>query len=62
MLKKMLLPIQPISKQAVIVNQIEVVSSKIAAAISLKEQEIEKLKEYKQVLINRAVTGKIKIG
>ena len=38
------------------------VSSKIATAISLKEQEIEKLKEYKSTLINSAVTGKIKVS
>lgn len=36
-------------------------SAKIATAISLKEQEIEKLKEYKATLINSAVTGKIKV-
>jgi type I restriction enzyme S subunit len=35
--------------------------SKIANAISLKEQEIEKLKEYKATLINSAVTGKLKV-
>ena len=29
---------------------------------SLKEQEIEKLKEYKATLINSAVTGKIKVS
>jgi type I restriction enzyme S subunit len=37
------------------------VNSKFAIAISLKEQEIEKLKEYKATLINSAVTGKIKV-
>lgn len=35
---------------------------KIATAISLKEKEIEKLKEYKVTLINSAVTGKIKVN
>ena len=34
---------------------------KIFTAISLKEQEIAKLKEYKATLINSAVTGKIKV-
>ena len=34
---------------------------KIFTAISLKEQEIEKLKEYKATLINSVVTGKIKV-
>lgn len=37
------------------------VNEKLATAISLKEQEIEKLKEYKATLINSAVTGKIKV-
>ena len=40
---------------------IEVGTTKIATAISLKEQEIEKLKEYKATLINSAVTGKVKV-
>lgn len=35
--------------------------AKINSAISLYEQEIEKLKEYKTTLINSAVTGKIKV-
>lgn len=37
------------------------VNNKITDAISLKEKEIEKLKEYKATLINSAVTGKIKV-
>jgi type I restriction enzyme S subunit len=32
-----------------------------ATAISLKEKEIEKLKEYKATLINGAVSGKIRV-
>lgn len=35
--------------------------AKINSAISLYEQEIEKLKEYKTTLINSAVTGKMKV-
>ena len=35
---------------------------KNAAAISLKEQEIENLMEYKLSLIDAAVTGKIELG
>lgn len=37
------------------------ISNKIERAISCKQKEIEKLKEYKAVLINSAVTGKIKV-
>ena len=51
----------PIEEQKQIVTYIETLSSKIATAISLKEQEIAKLKEYKSVLINGAVTGKVKV-
>jgi type I restriction enzyme S subunit len=49
-------------EQKEIVEYIEIATTKIASAISLKEQEIEKLKEYKSTLINSAVTGKIKVG
>jgi len=55
------LPIPSIHEQNMIVAYIKEKSLKIATAISLKEQEIEKLKEYKAALINSAVTGKIKV-
>jgi type I restriction enzyme S subunit len=48
-------------EQQLIVKHIESNNTKIAKAISLKENEIEKLKEYKATLINSAVTGKIKV-
>ncbi|TKT91401.1 restriction endonuclease subunit S [Dyadobacter frigoris] len=51
----------PFEEQKKIVSFIEIVSKKIATAISLKQKEIEKLKEYKSTLINSAVTGKIKV-
>ncbi len=44
-----------------IVNFTNDINLKFSMAISLKEQEIEKLKEYKSTLINSAVTGKIKV-
>ncbi len=49
------------AEQQLIIKHIESSIVKIATAISLKEQEIEKLKEYKATLINSAVTGKIKV-
>lgn len=53
----------PSSKeQKLIVEYISNISNKIKTAMSLKEKEIDKLKEYKATLINGAVTGKIKIG
>jgi type I restriction enzyme S subunit len=56
-----LITIPPLKEQEEIIKHIEIASTKIATAISLKEQEIEKLKEYKATLINSAVTGKIKV-
>jgi len=53
--------IPPISEQKEIAEYIETASQKIETAITLKKQEIEKLKEYKSSLINSAVTGKIKV-
>ncbi len=55
-------PVPPKNEQSQILTHIETISAKIAKAIGLKEQEIEKLKEYKSSLINSAVTGKVKIG
>ncbi|MCL1670779.1 restriction endonuclease subunit S [Elizabethkingia ursingii] len=49
-------------EQKKIVLFIEELESRTAKAISLKQQEIEKLKEYKTVLIDNVVTGKIKVS
>jgi type I restriction enzyme S subunit len=51
----------PISEQKEISEYVETASKKIETAIDLKQQEIEKLKEYKSSLINSAVTGKVKV-
>ena len=53
--------IPPLNEQFNIINYVKPLVNKIGTAISLKEQEIEKLKEYKATLINSAVTGKIKV-
>jgi len=55
------IPIPSIREQTAIVTYIETQSAKIDKAIGLQEQQIEKLKEYKAVLVDGAVTGKIKI-
>lgn len=44
-----------------IVSFLKIASQKIDTAIDLKQQEIEKLKEYKSSLINSVVTGKVKV-
>jgi len=60
-LKTIYISIPPLSEQKQIVEFIKIANTKTSTAISLKEQEIEKLKEYKATLINSAVTGKIKV-
>lgn len=51
----------PLVEQNRIVTYLEKIEEKISKAISLKQQEIEKLKEYKTVLIDNVVTGKISV-
>lgn len=60
-LRSLRLPFPSYSEQNQIISYIETQSSKIDTLISLKEQEIEKLKEYKATLINSAVTGKLRV-
>ncbi|MFD0990473.1 restriction endonuclease subunit S [Mariniflexile jejuense] len=50
-----------IIKQKEILLKYEADNKKIETAISLKQQEIEKLKEYKSSLINSVVTGKVRV-
>jgi type I restriction enzyme S subunit len=49
-------------EQDEIVAHIETESIKIDRAISIQQQQIDKLKEYKATLINSAVTGKIRVS
>jgi type I restriction enzyme, S subunit len=56
-----LIPIPSEKEQSEIKEYIEITKNKIETAISFKEQEIERLKEYKSSLINSAVTGKIRV-
>lgn len=61
-LKKFPVLLPPIHEQMAISIFLQTATQKIAHAIQLKEKEIEKLKEYKSVLIDSAVTGKVRIG
>jgi|APLak6261659701_1056019.scaffolds.fasta_scaffold01170_4 type I restriction enzyme, S subunit len=54
-------PLPSREEQAAIITYIETESIKINQAISLQQQQIDKLKEYKATLINSAVTGKIRV-
>lgn len=51
----------PLIEQEEILSKYKNDNGKFTEAITLKEKEIEKLKEYKSTLINSAVTGKIKV-
>lgn len=53
--------IPSLNEQREILRNYEKDNTKISIAISLKEQEIEKLKEYKASLINSVVTGKVRV-
>lgn len=61
-LKIMPVLLPPLPEQKEISAYIETASQKIETAIGLKQQEIEKLREYKGSLINSCVTGKIKVN
>ncbi|UJP64804.1 restriction endonuclease subunit S [Mongoliitalea daihaiensis] len=51
----------PFEEQRRIIKYIETQSAKTDQAISLQQNQIDKLKEYKATLIDSAVTGKIKV-
>lgn len=61
-IKNVIIPFIPQTEQLQIVSYIKQTEEKIIKAISLKQQEIEKLKEYKMVLIDNVVTGKMKVS
>ncbi|MEG0928993.1 restriction endonuclease subunit S [Chryseobacterium sp.] len=60
-LKDLTIWIPPYQEQIGIKEYLDEKTSKIDQIISLKQQEIEKLKEYKTVLIDNVVTGKVKV-
>lgn len=52
----------PVKEQQEILVEYKLKNEKLTKAISLKQQEIEKLKEYKTVLIDNVVTGKVRVS
>ena len=60
-LKDLTLWIPPYKEQIEITEYLDIRTSKIDQVIVLKQQEIEKLKEYKTVLIDNVVTGKVRV-
>ena len=55
------LAIPPLLEQKQIIDYLDKQTAKIDQAIALKTAHIEKLKEYKSVLINDVVTGKVRV-
>lgn len=60
--KNILFPYPSIDEQNEIELYIKTQSSKTEHSVSLQQTQIEKLKEYKSILIDSAVTGKIKVS
>ena len=56
------IPIPPLCEQQQIADYLDIQTAKIDQAIALKTAHIEKLKEYKSVLINDVVTGKVQVS
>ena len=60
-LNNFLIAVPPLPEQEAIAAYLDKVTEKIDQTIRHHQNQIEKLKEYKQSLINTAVTGKIKV-
>ena len=60
-LKYQLLPIPPLPEQRAIVSYIEAQTAIIDKLINAYQQQVERIKEYKQRLISDAVTGKMNV-
>lgn len=60
--KQLLTVVPPLNEQLKIVENIKGIEQQTNFTIQIKNQQIEKLKEYKTTLINDAVTGKIKVA
>lgn len=61
-IKNSRIPLPPIKEQSTIVDFVNKISSQVDQSILLHTQQIAKLKEYRTVLIDAAVTGKIKVS
>ena len=59
--KSIVIAVPPRHEQAAILSALSADRNKIDVAISVKEEQITALREYKATLINAAVTGKIKV-
>lgn len=60
-LSNLWITVPPLSEQQKIADYLDTQTAKIDQAIALKTDHIKKLKEYKSVLINNVVTGKVQV-
>jgi len=60
-MKNIEIPIPPLSEQRAIVSYIEAQTANIDKLIDAYQQQVERIKEYKQRLISDAVTGKMNV-
>ena len=61
-MKAMVFVIPPIEEQIAIEAYLQSKFEQTKNLVAIKQQEIDLLTEYKTVLINEAVTGKIKVA
>ena len=61
-LEKLILSVPPLSEQQSIADYLDQKCCEIDELISIKQQKIEKLKDYKKSLIFECVTGKRKVS
>ena len=57
-----LIPLPPLSEQEEIVKYLDAETGKIDRAIEVKRRQIELLRERRQIVIDEAVTGKVKVA
>ena len=60
--KRQSITLPPIEEQKFIVDHIDSITNKINQTLLSYKSQIDRLKEYKTILINQAVTGKIKVS
>jgi type I restriction enzyme S subunit len=56
------IPLPPLSEQEEIVKYLDAETGKIDRAIEVKRRQIELLRERRQIVIDEAVTGKVRVA
>jgi type I restriction enzyme S subunit len=56
------IPLPPLSEQEEIVKCLDAETGKIDRAIEVKRRQIELLRERRQIVIDEAVTGKVRVA